>query len=76
MKNFLPEKKHLFTFLFLTLISFSKVFAYDVVVAKDGTGNYTTVRDAINAAPTGRTTPYTIYIKNGKYREKDTVPSN
>ena len=47
-----------------------------VIVAKDGTGNYTTVQAAIDAAPTARTTPYIIYIKNGKYKEKVTIPSN
>lgn len=54
----------------------SKSFAFDVTVAKDGSGNYTTVQAAIDAAPTGRTTPYTIYIKNGKYREKISIPSS
>ncbi|HWH72503.1 MAG TPA: pectinesterase family protein, partial [Candidatus Sulfotelmatobacter sp.] len=50
--------------------------AYNVIVAKDGSGNYMTVQAAIDAAPTGRTTPYVIYIKNGKYKEKITIPSN
>ena len=44
--------------------------AYDLVVAKDGTGNYTTVQAALNAAPSASAVPYTIFIKNGKYREK------
>jgi pectin methylesterase-like acyl-CoA thioesterase len=48
----------------------------DVTVAKDGTGNFATVQAAIGAAPTGRTTPYIIYIKNGKYKEKINVPAN
>jgi pectin methylesterase-like acyl-CoA thioesterase len=47
-----------------------------VTVAKDGSGNFTTVQAAIDAAPTGRVTPYIIFIKNGKYKEKITVPSN
>lgn len=47
-----------------------------LVVAQDGTGDFTTVQAAINAAPTGLTAPYIIYIKNGKYREKITIPSN
>jgi pectin methylesterase-like acyl-CoA thioesterase/pectate lyase len=47
-----------------------------VVVAADGSGNFTSVQAAINAAPTGRNTPYIIFIKNGKYYEKITVPSN
>jgi pectinesterase len=50
--------------------------SYDAVVAQDGSGAFTTVQAAINAAPTGRTTVYTIYIKNGRYKEKISVPSN
>lgn len=46
------------------------------IVAQDGTGNYSSVQAAINAAPTNLTTPYIIYIKNGRYREKITIPSN
>ncbi|RZK86772.1 MAG: pectin esterase, partial [Hymenobacter sp.] len=53
-----------------------RLYAYDLTVAKDGTGNYTTVQAAVAAAPTGRTTAYTIYIKDGIYAEKITVPSN
>ncbi|MFY7889853.1 MAG: pectinesterase family protein, partial [Spirosomataceae bacterium] len=49
---------------------------YNVTVAKDGTGNFTTVQAAVNAAPTGRTSVYRIYIKNGTYTEVVTVPSN
>ena len=48
----------------------------NVTVAKNGSGNYLTVQAAIDAAPIGRTTPYIIFIKNGKYKEKITVPSN
>jgi len=48
---------------------FSTAQVYDLVVAKDGTGNYTTVQEAINAAPTG-TTRTTIFIKKGIYNEK------
>ncbi|MDB5233307.1 MAG: pectinesterase [Hymenobacter sp.] len=65
---------------FMLLLALSATAAraqtYDLVVAKDGSGAYTTVQAAINAAPTGRTTPFTIFIKNGKYREKVSVPSN
>jgi len=49
---------------------------WDAIVAKDGTGNYTTVQAAIDAAPSGRTTPYVIYIKDGVYKEIVTIPSN
>jgi pectin methylesterase-like acyl-CoA thioesterase len=53
-----------------------RLYAYDVTVAKDGSGNYTTIQAAVTAAPTARTTAYTIYIKDGIYTEKVTVPSN
>ncbi|GAB3855080.1 hypothetical protein GCM10028822_25780 [Hymenobacter terrigena] len=62
--------------LLLALSATARAQTYDLVVAKDGSGAYTTVQAAINAAPAGRTAVYTIFIKNGKYREKITVPSN
>ena len=46
------------------------------VVSQDGSGNYTSVQAAVDAAPAGRTTPYIIFIRNGRYREKVTIPSN
>jgi pectinesterase len=46
------------------------------VVAKDGSGNYTTVQAAINAVSTSNGSTYTISIKAGVYRETITVPSN
>ena len=60
----------------LVLGAAAQAQAYDLVVARDGTGAYTTVQAAINAAPTGRTAVYSIFIKNGKYREKVTIPGN
>ncbi|WP_201978288.1 pectinesterase family protein [Hymenobacter rubidus] len=66
----------LLSVLLLLLGKSAQAQTYDLVVAKDGSGAYRTVQAAINAAPTGRTTVFTIFIKNGKYREKITVPSN
>ncbi|RZK56348.1 MAG: pectin esterase [Pedobacter sp.] len=43
---------------------------YDFIVAIDGTGNFKTVQEAINAAPDFRRRPTTIFIKNGTYKEK------
>lgn len=74
MKHLLLSK-YLLSSVVLIILS-ANAYAYDVTVAKDGTGNFTTVQAAIDAAPTGLTAPYTIFIKNGKYREKVTVPSN
>ncbi len=63
--------------LFLCLfLSTNYAHAYDVTVAKDGSGTYTTVQAAVDAAPTGRTTAYTIFIKNGTYKEIINAPSN
>jgi pectin methylesterase-like acyl-CoA thioesterase len=45
-------------------------------VAKDGSGNYTTIQAAINAAPTGQTAPWKIYVRKGKYVEAVTIPGN
>lgn len=48
----------------------------NAVVAKDGSGDFTSIQAAINAAPTGRTTPYKIYIRKGKYIEAVNIPTN
>ncbi|HET8846873.1 MAG TPA: pectinesterase family protein [Ktedonobacteraceae bacterium] len=50
--------------------------AYSLLVAKDGTGNYTTVQAAINAVAANNNQHVVIYIKNGVYSEVVTVPSN
>ena len=50
------------------LISLSHTYAqYDITVAKDGSGNYTTVQAAVNAAPSNSSARTEIYIKNGSY---------
>lgn len=42
---------------------------YDIVVAQDGTGDFTTINAAIEAAPdNGQRT--TIFVRNGEYNEK------
>jgi len=72
-----PVFRYWLALLLLTVGVFgsTSLYAYDVTVAKDGSGTYTTVQAAIDAAPAGRTSVYTIFIKNGKYKEKITVPS-
>lgn len=42
----------------------------DFVVAQDGTGNFLTVQDAIDAVPAFRKKITRIYIKKGTYKEK------
>ncbi|OIW00947.1 hypothetical protein TanjilG_10025 [Lupinus angustifolius] len=42
----------------------------NVVVAKDGSGKYTTIKAAIDAAPKSSSTRYIIYVKTGTYNEQ------
>lgn len=41
-----------------------------IVVAKDGTGHFRTIQEAINAVPDFRNVITIIFIKNGVYKEK------
>lgn len=50
---------------------------YDFVVAKDGSGDFFTVQEAVDAAPDYcKQDETTIYIKDGIYEEKVTIPAN
>lgn len=49
---------------------------YNAVVAQNGSGDYKTVQSAIDDAPTGRTSPWLIFIMNGSYKEIVIVPAN
>lgn len=49
---------------------------YDAVVAQDGTGDFLTVQEAIDAAPEGRALPWLIFIKNGEYKGHVDIPQN
>ncbi len=48
---------------------------YDAVVAADGSGDYLTVIEAIEAAPTGRTSPWLIFVKAGYYKGHVEIPT-
>jgi pectin methylesterase-like acyl-CoA thioesterase len=54
----------------------SALAATSSVVAKDGSGNYTTVQAAVNAVPANNASRYTITIKPGTYKEIVSIPSN
>ncbi|KAL9674194.1 hypothetical protein QQ045_030464 [Rhodiola kirilowii] len=41
----------------------------DAIVAKDGTGDYTSITDAVHSAPDRGTSRYVIYVKKGVYEE-------
>lgn len=50
--------------------------ARTLVVAQDGSGQYTTIQSAVNAVPVNDAGWSLIYIKNGTYQEVVTVPTN
>ncbi|MFC2138263.1 pectinesterase family protein [Bacteroidota bacterium] len=52
------------------IFTISYAFTADAIVAADSSGDYTTIQEAINAAPSGGSEQFIIYIKNGTYNEK------
>lgn len=69
-------------FWLISLILFSTLFveaqtdiSYKIVVAQDGSGDFTHIQDAVDAAKAFPPKPITIFIKNGIYREKIRIPS-
>lgn len=51
-------------------------YKYIFTVAKDGTGDYYFIQDAIDAMRVYPLAPITLYIKNGIYNEKIELPAN
>ncbi|XP_042518562.1 pectinesterase 2-like [Macadamia integrifolia] len=51
------------------LQSSTNTIDFDLLVAKDGTGNFTTISEAVAAAPNSTTTRFVIHIKAGAYFE-------
>ena len=49
---------------------------YDFIVAKDGSGKFRTIQEAINAVPDYRKQTTVIFIKNGVYKEKLILPES
>ena len=57
----------------LIMITFAaaKVFAQkQIIVAQDGSGNYTSVQSALDAIPSNNNEKVTVYIKKGIYKER------
>jgi pectinesterase len=77
-------KKIYFIFLFALVAPFisngqtanPQQYKYVFTVAKDGTGDYYSIQDAIDAMRVYPLAPITLYIKNGVYNEKIELPSN
>lgn len=66
------------TLLTILITSFSFVSAqmqYEVIVAKDGSGDYTSIQEAIDNTKAFPDERITIFIKNGRYEEKVKVYS-
>ncbi len=64
------------TLLFAVLISFAQqTYPTKLTVAKDGSGDYKTIQEAINAVRAYSPEPISIFIKNGVYEEKLVIPS-
>jgi pectinesterase len=61
---------------FLTgIVSASAQYQYKFTVAKDGSGDYSYIQDAIDAMRVYPTAPITLFIKNGVYNEKIELPA-
>jgi pectinesterase len=48
---------------------------YDYVVARDGSGNFRTIQEAVNACRDYAEQDYRIFVKNGVYEEKLLIPA-
>ena len=68
--------KNTFLILSFLLVISTTLFAqkdkttYDIIVAKDGSGNFTKVQDAFDAVPDSNSKRTIIFVKAGIYKEK------
>ena len=69
------------SFIIIIILLISCIEAYNsepikrIVVAKDNSGDYSTIQEAVNSARDYNDERTVIYIKNGEYREKLEIPS-
>lgn len=78
LKNFYLLKKSAFAIILLFLysaVSAQTNVQYDIVVAPDGTGNFSSIQKAIDAAPSNSSRPTVIYIKRGLYNSEKLIVS-
>ena len=78
LKNYLLTTSIFFVSLIISEVSFAqKNPKADVVVSLDGSGQFKSIQEAINAAPDNSSTRFVILLKNGKYNtEKLIVPAS
>lgn len=66
-------------FLLITTLAFSQtkppVYPSKFVVAQDGSGDFKTIQEAVNAFRDHSQVRVTLFIKNGTYKEKLIIPS-
>ena len=62
--------------LLLIFLDASAQKKYDFIVAQDGSGNFKTVQEAINAVPDFRKNITAIFIRKGIYKEKLILPTS
>lgn len=62
-------------FLFITLSANAQTYPKSFTVAKDGSGDFKTIQEAVNAVRDLSEVQVPIYIKNGIYKEKLVIPS-
>ncbi|NCQ19638.1 MAG: pectin esterase [Ignavibacteria bacterium CG22_combo_CG10-13_8_21_14_all_37_15] len=68
----ISKSKIFFTIVLAAMIFFVEMKGYtpDIIVAKDGSGNFISIQQAIDALPAKTEGRYVILIKNGIYHEK------
>ncbi|WP_220399678.1 pectinesterase family protein [Filimonas effusa] len=72
---FQPMVRHINDFLQKAFTAKAVQGRTNITVAQDGTGDYRTIQDAINAVRAYSPVHINIHIKNGTYHEKIIVPS-
>lgn len=64
------QMKHFLLTIICSLFCLQLLAERRIVVAQDGSGNYTTLQAAFDAVPLNNNKPLTIFVKKGVYREK------
>jgi pectinesterase len=77
----LTHTDHLLKMLFFCAVCFGvysplhSQATYDFVIARDGSGNFKTIQEAITACRDYAERQYVIFVKNGVYNEKLLIPT-